>query len=854
MPRRRPALLAAVAAIAVAAPPLAAVPAQAQEAGPSAQVIRTSYGIPHITADDFESLAFGQAFAAAEDIACSLADTLLTARGERSRWFGPDERYTDEVTLSATNLQVDAFAKGLRQRQVVEELLADDVRGPSAEMREMVRGYVAGVNAYLADVGGAAGITDPACRGAGWVQQAEEIDLYYGIYFANLLASAGVFVPQIVGADPPTADEPGIPDIPVSAASVDRDAVLTALGRDPDEPFGSNGTALGGDATTTGRGMVLGNPHFPWNGRYRFTQTHLRIPGEYEVAGGMLHGSPVVNIGWTEGVAWTHTVSTAYRFTPYEFQLVPGAPTRYLTPEGPKELERDVVEVVVRNEDGSLSTVEEDLYRTHLGYVIEAPEIFLTWSPAQVWALRDANAEHLKTLDVFHEMAKARTVGELAEAQDRTAGLPWVNTMAADSGGDALYADNSVVPNVPDELVERCATAVGRVLFELARLPGLSGTLPDCDWRDDADAARPGIFGPANLPDTTRRDWVVNANDSYWLPNPEQPLEGFDRIIGCEQCVRSLRTRMVYRYVMDRLAGSDGFGGPDLFTHEQLQRIQHENRVFAAELAREGDDLQDVCTAAGGGAACTVLAGWDGQDDVDSVGAHVFREFWLRTPSDRWEVPFSADDPVGTPRDLDEGNADVVAAMEEAIAFLQDEGIPFDAPLGSLQKAGDPGAPDVGLGGGPGGTGNASVLSTDERADTDALYGIWYGSSHIQAVAFDDDGVDAATILTYGQSVDPTRASSGDQTRLFGQERWVDFAFERDEVLDDAQECYVVDPGGRTDVSCAAIAAAERGGATPPVQARATLPATGPAALVPLAGLALAVGGLALRRRRTATR
>jgi hypothetical protein len=116
------------------------------------------------------------------------------------------------------------------------------------------------------------------------------------------------------------------------------------------------------------------------------------------------------------------------------------------------------------------------------------------------------------------------------------------------------------------------------------------------------------------------------------------------------------------------------------------------DRVFAAELAREGDDLQDVCAAAGGGDACTVLAGWDGQSDVDSVGAHVFREFWTRTPAERFEVPFDAAEPVTTPRDLDEGNGDVVTAMREAIAFLQDEGIAFDARLGDLQVAGDDGA------------------------------------------------------------------------------------------------------------------------------------------------------------------
>ena len=50
----------------------------------------------------------------------------------------------------------------------------------------------------------------------------------------------------------------------------------------------------------------------------------------------------------------------------------------------------------------------------------------------------------------------------------------------------------------------------------------------------------------------------MNANDSYWLPNPDQPLEGYAGIIGCERCVRTMRTRMVCRYVQDRLSGGQG--------------------------------------------------------------------------------------------------------------------------------------------------------------------------------------------------------------------------------------------------------------------------------------------------------
>ena len=177
--------------------------------------------------------------------------------------------------------------------------------------------------------------------------------------------------------------------------------------------------------TATGRGMVLGNPHFPWQGRYRFTQTQLTIPGEYDVRGAMLHGSPVVNIGWNDDVAWTHTVSTAYRFTPYEYRLVPGMPTTYVTEDGVQELERREVEIELP--DGS--TVTEDLYRTPEGYVVDdqagrVTEGLLTWTAASVWAIRDANAEHLKTLDAFHEMGKAQDVDELARRRDRQPGHP----------------------------------------------------------------------------------------------------------------------------------------------------------------------------------------------------------------------------------------------------------------------------------------------------------------------------------------------------------------------------------------------------------------------------------------------
>jgi acyl-homoserine-lactone acylase len=767
-----------------------------------ATIKRTKHGIPHIVAKDYGSLGFGHGFATAETSICSLADTLLTARGERSRHLGPNRRYSDQVTLFATNRQTDALFTDIRNRKVVERLLRDPRRGPSAEARAVVRGYVAGINDYLRSVGGSKGIEDPSCRGARWIRAtATPLDLWYGVYAANMLASTGVFVPQIVEAAPPSPDSPNLPlkagfaEVPDQVPS--RKALLKGLGKDPDTPFGSNATAVGSATTTTGRGMVLGNPHFPWRGRYRFAQAHLTIPGEYDVAGASLIGSPVVNIGFNRNVAWSHTVSTAFRFTPYEYPTVPGTGTTYVTADGPKELERRVVRFKARTKDGSLTTVTEDLYRTEEGYVLHAPEVLMSWTPVSVFALRDANAEHLRTIDTFHNMGKARNVRQLLAAQDRGAGMPWVNTVAADRAGNVLYADHSVVPNVPDDMAAQCMTPIGRVLSEVAGLPGLDGSRAggDCKWRTDPDSARPGIFGPKNLPHTFRKDWVANANDSYWLPNPKQRLEGFARIIGCESCERTLRTRVVYRYVMDRLAGTDRLARNRKVSHRTLKLFEHENRVFGAEVAREGGDLDTVCQAAGGGKACDVLAAWDGRSDIDSVGTHIFQEFWKRAQDvpGLWQVPFDPADPIGTPRDLNEANPLVVQAMRDAVAFLEGKGVAHDARWGSLHVAGDDGAPPIPVGGGEGYAGNANAMaSRDPGANKNRLYPVSYGSSHIQAVAFTDAGVAAHTILTYGQSLNRKSRHSHDQTRLFSREKWVDFAFTPKQIRRDLVRSYRV--------------------------------------------------------------
>lgn len=772
---------------------LSGAPAAAAPPTYSATITRTEHGIPHITASDFGGLGFGSGYATAQTSTCTLADIVLTARGERSKYLGPDAPFDDGVAINGTNFQIDALVADLHNRKVVEGILADPKAGPGAEARQMVEGYAAGVNKYLSDLGGSQNITDPACKNAAWIApNATALDVWYGVYLANIIASTGNFLKEIVGATPPSLTDPGLPSLAtfgiVPPELPDADELTASLRTD--ENFGSNATAIGGDASTTGSGMLLGNPHFPWNGRFRFTQQQLTIPGQYDVAGGSLIGSPVVNIGWNSDVAWSHTVSTAYRFTPYEYRTVL-SPFTYLTANGLlKKVEKRNVTVTVKNSDGTLGTRSTSFYRTPQGYVIDAPNQLMGWTPLSFFAIRDANGEHLRTIDTFLEMGKATNVRDLLQRQDAAGGMPWVNTTATDRNGDVLYADHSVVPNVSNNLANLCMTPIGRVLQQLAGLPALDGTFADsvCNWGTDKDAQRPGIFGTKNLPATVRRDWVMNANDSYWLPNPAQKLEGYARIIGCERCVRTLRTRMVDRYVMDALEVGK-------ITPVQLRGFEHENRVMGAEVMGANGDLVKVCEAAQGGDACPVLAAWDKTSNTDSVGNHIFEEFVKRIPKKGllvggpYKVFYSNADPVNTPRDLDETNPKTIRAMKEAIAYLRSKNIPMNATWGSLQVAGDRGAPPIPLGGGLGDqAGNANALaSRGVLANGGYLRPITYGSSHIQAISFLPGGaVDARTILTYGLSDNPNSPWSSDQTVLFSNKQWVDFAFTPSQVASGA--------------------------------------------------------------------
>src|SRR3546814_2251540 len=98
----------------------------------------------------------------------------------------------------------------------------------------------------------------------------------------TLEGSSLQFVADMVAAQPPRSAQ--------AASSVPAD--FGSVVRRVSYGVGSNAVALGKDATTDGRGLLLGNPHYPWQGILRFYQFHLTIPGKLDVMGAALPGLP----------------------------------------------------------------------------------------------------------------------------------------------------------------------------------------------------------------------------------------------------------------------------------------------------------------------------------------------------------------------------------------------------------------------------------------------------------------------------------------------------------------------------------------------------------------------------------
>ena len=710
----------------------------------SARIQTTTGGVPHITADNLESAAFGSGYVQARDNICIIADSIVRARGERAMYYGPGTPINPDAPPRGQlgiNIVTDFSYKALGLLEKAQDEF-DELSAPS---QAMLRGFAAGYNKYFDETGKAS--LPAKCKNGDWVRPITATDVYAYYQLVALYASGDQFTggPIFLAVPPNTSPAP-VPAARVGTASQTsssfasaepaainafnaeslarfaRAATPESIGAKTDfndRGMASNGWGIGSEMTENGKGALLSNPHFPYTGNRRLYQMQINVPGVYNVNGAGLIGVVVPLIGFNENVAWTHTVSKAQHFTLYDLELSPSDPLVYIKDGEPKQIEQRELSINVLLDPAQPPVpFTRTFYFSEYGPMLAGNVInenLPAWGGpfagrSSALTYRDANTETARlVVDQWLNMGRAANLAQFKKPFEACGSVLWVNTMYADDSGQAFYIDGTSVPQLSRGALQAFQARVNfnpvvAGLFD-AGVTLLDGSRSLNDWIEgDCDGRVPY----AGAPKLERRDYVQNSNDSYWATNPKSFLTGYSPLYGKTNSILSPRTRMGLKMLENPTdpglstvapAGSDG-----KFTGEEIISALYSNRAYYAETLL--DELLERCRNAGDTAintgagsrsvaqGCSALTNWDGVYDVDSTGAHVFRVFmadYNPTFPAQLSVDFDPANPETTPSTPNAAPSDpaqdpMLASLARGLNRLDQVNIAYDARLGDVQR------------------------------------------------------------------------------------------------------------------------------------------------------------------------
>jgi acyl-homoserine-lactone acylase len=312
---------------------------------------RDRYGVPHLTGRSPGDVGYALGHAQCEDRAGDVVRALSEGSGRLAELFGPDE------------LEVDRRARELLHRPRAEE---DWPKLPLA-VQELVRGYVEGVNDWIAEHPRA--FAHP-------VRRFEPLDVV--AWHRHLLAEPLL---EAARRDAEGAPAPG--------------------------PSGSNAWAVSGGRSSTGRPLLLIDPAGPFDGPRALYEAHLRA-GELDVWGFFPIGVPLPAAGANAKVAWTYVEGGADAADAYALRLNPADPDEYEW-EGKfvrMELRRESIRV---REPAGLKDVELRLRSSRHGPVLldGRGRAFAAWL---------GGGGHARALEQAWRMSTSRGAAELKAA------------------------------------------------------------------------------------------------------------------------------------------------------------------------------------------------------------------------------------------------------------------------------------------------------------------------------------------------------------------------------------------------------------------------------------------------------
>ena len=348
-------------------------------------IARDSFGVPHIFAPTDPEVAYGIAWAHAEDDFETLQLVVLSGKAKLGTGLGKKGAEADYVI----NL--------LRVRKTVDEqwntLSPDSVAS--------IKGYTAGLNAYAK-----AHPKEIKYKKAFPFDEKEYLTAV--VFSISLFCGVDNVLPQILGGKVAT-----IPNF---------------------NPQGSNAFAMNSKKTTTGESFLAINAHQPQEGPVAFYEAHLQSEQGWNMLGGLFPGGCLIFHGTNENLGWAHTVNYQDKIDVFQLEINPANKNQYKFDGEWINLEVDKAKLKVK---GIPVTIGKNIYWSKYGATVKTAK--------GVFALRVPATMDIKALEEWYRMNKAKNFTEFYKALSMTS-LPMFNIMYADRFDTIFYVSNGKMP------------------------------------------------------------------------------------------------------------------------------------------------------------------------------------------------------------------------------------------------------------------------------------------------------------------------------------------------------------------------------------------------------------------------
>lgn len=287
------------------------IPVAAQESDVQVEILWDTWGVPHIYAEDNNSLFYGYGWAQMHSHGDLILQLYAQARGEMAAVFG-------EAALES-----DVIMHTLGLPQVAREWYD----AQTDEMRGYLDSFAAGMNAYAE--------ANP-----------------------DLIGDHVKAVLPLSGYDP------------VALMARNQQMIFVSGGAFSDIPswqMGSNAWAVAPERSESGNALLVANPHLDWSDLFMWYEAQLVSP-DTSIYGATLVGMPVVAIGFNDYLGWTHTVNTYDGYDLYELTLTENG--GYMMDGEEHPLDVNTVMVDVLQADGTHAEYPIDVYASAHGSVI----------------------------------------------------------------------------------------------------------------------------------------------------------------------------------------------------------------------------------------------------------------------------------------------------------------------------------------------------------------------------------------------------------------------------------------------------------------------------------------------------